>query len=475
MNWSKIGRLLGIIEEKKCKKQVPEDKYDYNHFDGVHSSVGETFKEGSVDNMKVYSAEDINVGNNGDMHIKDGIINVNKMSKNRLVIIILGVIIFYLSMNNIATVTHYLGKLVSFFSPFILGGAIAFIINVPMSKIENILFKKVKTNPRTRTEKIAKAVKRPISVLITLILVFGVIALALTGIVPQLVNTLESLADTLPKATDRLEHWVTNNGGKIHAVQDIMNKLNINLSSIGKELSDTAKEWATTLVNSSVNTVSNIVNGIVQFIIGLIFSIYVLMQKEKLGRQGKQVIYASFREKTADKIMFILGMSQDIFKGFISGQCVDAIVNGVLFFIAMTIFGFPYAVMISIVIGFMALIPIIGSVIGASIGTILILIVQPSQAMYFLIMYVVIQQIDGNIIYPQIAGNNVGLPSIWVLMAVTVGGSMIGVLGMVLFIPIASILYQLTRYFVLRKLSEKSVSRQKWEEPLDLDIKVLDK
>lgn len=199
------------------------------------------------------------------------------------------------------------------------------------------------------------------------------------------------------------------------------------------------------------------------------------MQKEKLGRQGKQVIYASFREKTADKIMFILGMSQDIFKGFISGQCVDAIVNGVLFFIAMTIFGFPYAVMISIVIGFMALIPIIGSVIGASIGTILILIVQPSQAMYFLIMYVVIQQIDGNIIYPQIAGNNVGLPSIWVLMAVTVGGSMIGVLGMVLFIPIASILYQLTRYFVLRKLSEKSVSRQKWEEPLDLDIKVLDK
>lgn len=475
MNWSKIVTFLGVIKEKKRRGKTSGYRYNYDYSGGINPRANDIFEADQVDDMKVFSAEDINVENNGRMHIKDGIVNVNKLSKNRLIIIILGLIVFYLSMNNIATVTDYFGRVISFFSPFILGAAIAFVINVPMAKIENFLFRKVPTCPQSAAGKVANAVKRPVSVLITLVLVFGVIALALTGIVPQLATTLESLADTLPKATNRLEHWVMSNGGKINAVQDIMNKLNINLDSIGKELSDTAKGCATTLVNSSVNTVSSIVNGIVQFIIGLIFSIYVLMQKEKLGRQGKQVIYAAFKEKSADKIMFVLGMTQDVFKGFISGQCVDAIVNGVLFFIAMTIFGFPYAIMISIVIGFMALIPIIGSVIGATIGTILILIVQPSQAFYFLIMYVLIQQIDGNIIYPQIAGNNVGLPSIWVLMAVTVGGSMMGVLGMVLFIPIASVLYQLTRYFVLRKLSEKSVSRKKWEEPLDLDINVLDK
>ena len=254
-----------------------------------------------------------------------------------------------------------------------------------------------------------------------------------------------------------------------------MNKVDIDLDSVGRELANTAKGWAAAMLDSGFSTVSNIVNGVFEFVIGLVFAIYILLQKEKLGRQGKQVVYASFAEKTADKIMYITGMTRDVFKGFISGQCVDGIINAILFFIILTILGIPYAVMLSIFTGFMAMIPIIGSFIGAGVGVIIVLIMDPSQVLYFIILYIVVQQLDGNVIYPLIAGNSMGLPSIWVLMAVTVGGSMMGILGMILFIPICSVLYQLTRHYVLRRLDDNDVDKEKWEKPLELDADVLDK
>ena len=344
-----------------------------------------------------------------------------------------------------------------------------------MTKIEGFLFKKVPKNPKTRLQKCAKALKRPVSMLIALLLVFGAIVVAGIIIVPQVASGLESLADALPGAMNRLENWISLNANKIDAVENLMNKVDIDLDSVGRELANTAKGWAAAMLDSGFSTVSNIVNGVFEFVIGLVFAIYILLQKEKLGRQGKQVVYASFAEKTADKIMYITGMTRDVFKGFISGQCVDGIINAILFFIILTILGIPYAVMLSIFTGFMAMIPIIGSFIGAGVGVIIVLIMDPSQVLYFIILYIVVQQLDGNVIYPLIAGNSMGLPSIWVLMAVTVGGSMMGILGMILFIPICSVLYQLTRHYVLRRLDDNDVDKEKWEKPLELDADVLDK
>ena len=450
MNWSKLARVLGIEEdEKKPNNNVVDEEAPSVKVKGKSSDT--------------------------TVNIEESVVHVNKFSIKKIILIMLGLIIFYLAIKNIAVVTSYIGTFISYFTPFILGAALAFVINVPMTKIEGFLFKKVPEDPKTRLQKCASALKRPVSMLIALILVFGVIVLAGVIIVPQVASGLESLAAALPGAMDRLQEWIDSNAHKINVVENLMNKVDIDLDSVGRELANTAKGWATAILDSGFSTVSNIVNGIFQFVIGLVFAIYILLQKEKLGRQGKQIVYAAFSEKTADKIMYITGMTRDVFKGFISGQCVDGIINAILFFIILTILGIPYAVMLSIFSGFMAMIPIIGSFIGAGVGVIIVLIMDPSQVLYFIIMYIIVQQIDGNVIYPLIAGNSMGLPSIWVLMAVTVGGSMMGILGMILFIPICSVLYKLTRHYVLRRLKDNDVPDEKWEKPLELDEDVLDK
>lgn len=454
MNWSRLARVLGIEENDNDLSS----KASNNNPKGEPKVVD--VKEKSRDKT---------------INIEESVVHVNKFSIKKIIMIALGLIIFYLAIKNIAVVISYIGTFISFFTPFILGAALAFIINVPMTKIEGFLFKKVPENPKTRLQRCAKTLKRPVSMLIALVLVFGVIVIAGIIIVPQVASGLESLAEALPGAMDRLQDWISTNANKIDIVENLMNKIDIDLDSVGRELANTAKGWATAILDSGFSTVSNIVNGIFEFVIGLVFAIYILLQKEKLGRQGKQIVYATFTEKTADKIMYITGMTRDVFKGFISGQCVDGIINAILFFIILTILGIPYAVMLSIFSGFMAMIPIIGSFIGAGVGVIIVLIMDPSQVLYFIIMYIIVQQIDGNVIYPLIAGNSMGLPSIWVLMAVTVGGSMMGILGMILFIPICSVLYKLTRHYVLRRLKDNDVPEEKWEKPLQLDADVLDK
>lgn len=454
MNWSRLARVLGIEENDNDLSS----KASNNNPKGEPKVVD--VKEKSRDKT---------------INIEESVVHVNKFSIKKIIMIALGLIIFYLAIKNIAVVISYIGTFISFFTPFILGAALAFIINVPMTKIEGFLFKKVPENPKTRLQRCAKTLKRPVSMLIALVLVFGVIVIAGIIIVPQVASGLESLAEALPGAMDRLQDWISKNANKIDIVENLMNKIDIDLDSVGRELANTAKGWATAMLDSGFSTVSNIVNGIFEFVIGLVFAIYILLQKEKLGRQGKQIVYATFTEKTADKIMYITGMTRDVFKGFISGQCVDGIINAILFFIILTILGIPYAVMLSIFSGFMAMIPIIGSFIGAGVGVIIVLIMDPSQVLYFIIMYIIVQQIDGNVIYPLIAGNSMGLPSIWVLMAVTVGGSMMGILGMILFIPICSVLYKLTRHYVLRRLKDNDVPEEKWEKPLQLDADVLDK
>lgn len=454
MNWSRLARVLGIEEND-------------NDLSSKASNNNPKGEPKVVDVQEKSRDKTIN--------IEESVVHVNKFSIKKIIMIALGLIIFYLAIKNIAVVISYIGTFISFFTPFILGAALAFIINVPMTKIEGFLFKKVPENPKTRLQRCAKTLKRPVSMLIALVLVFGVIVIAGIIIVPQVASGLESLAEALPGAMDRLQDWISTNANKIDVVENLMNKIDIDLDSVGRELANTAKGWATAILDSGFSTVSNIVNGIFEFVIGLVFAIYILLQKEKLGRQGKQIVYATFTEKTADKIMYITGMTRDVFKGFISGQCVDGIINAILFFIILTILGIPYAVMLSIFSGFMAMIPIIGSFIGAGVGVIIVLIMDPSQVLYFIIMYIIVQQIDGNVIYPLIAGNSMGLPSIWVLMAVTVGGSMMGILGMILFIPICSVLYQLTRHYVLRRLDDNDVDKEKWEKPLQLDADVLDK
>ena len=220
---------------------------------------------------------------------------------------------------------------------------------------------------------------------------------------------------------------------------------------------------ATNVISSTFNAAASVVNGTINFFLGLIFAFYLLSQKEKLMVQTKRFLYAFFPEKKMDSILRVGSLANKTFSNFISGQCTEAVILGVLCFIGMSVFRFPYALMISVLVGFMSLIPIFGAFIGVAIGAFLILMVSPLKALWFVVFFIVLQQVEGNLIYPRVVGNSIGLPAIWVLVAVIVGGSAMGILGMILFIPLCSVLYALLREAVPKKLSEKGLERNETE------------
>ena len=206
---------------------------------------------------------------------------------------------------------------------------------------------------------------------------------------------------------------------------------------------------------------SSIVSGIVDFFIGFIFAIYVLAQREKLSRQVKMILYAALPEAAADYLCRVGALACRVFSNFFSGQCLEACILGFLFVIAMTIFRMPYAVLVGVLVAFTALIPMFGAFIGCALGAFLILMQNPIQALWFIVMFIVIQQLEGNLIYPKVVGNSVGLPSIWVLAAVTLGGSTMGVLGMLIMIPLCSVAYSLLRESVYGRLKKRGIDREK--------------
>lgn len=379
----------------------------------------------------------------------------NKKNIKIIAIILFGGILFNWILQHLDLVGGMLGTLVGLIFPFVLGAVIAFIINVPMSQIEGRIFRK--------KDKF-KAIRRPISYFITLILVTGVLSIALYIIIPELANTMQLLAKQIPPALDAAQTFIESKLEYISVLQGYADKISFDWEGLARKAVVMLQNGASSMIDSGVGAVSGIVNGILSFLIGFVFSVYLLLQKEKLSGQCKQIIYALMSEKAADKTIYVLSMANRTFSRFLSGQCLEAIILGTLFFIAMTIFKMPYAVLISVVISLSALIPIVGAFFGCFIGVVLILIIDPWKAFMFLILFLVLQQVEGNLIYPQVVGNSVGLPSIWVLVAVTLGGKLMGVTGMLVFIPLSSVCYALFRTFVKETLKEKHVDQGKWLE-----------
>ena len=340
--------------------------------------------------------------------------------------------------------------------PFLVGGAIAFVINVPMKSIERHLFAK--------NGKLAKW-RRPVAYLLTLALVIGIITLALVVVIPELGNTISMIVQQVPVAVKAVQKWLTDLPDSYPALAPAVAELNIDWSSLADSIVTFVQNFAAGVVSSGVGIFSGIVSGVVTFVIAFTFSIYVLFQKERLARQAKQILYAVFPEKTTEKILSVAALSNQVFSSFLSGQCVEAVILGTLFVITMSILGMPYAMLTGIVIAITALIPIFGAFIGCVIGMLLIVMVDPVQAVWFLVLFLVLQQIEGNLIYPHVVGNSVGLPSIWVLVAVTVGGNMFGILGILVFIPLCSVLYALFAMFVKKRLREREIPESRWNVP----------
>ena len=377
----------------------------------------------------------------------------NKQTVKNCLLIICGGVLFYSVLQHLRGVAAVFGALLSLLAPFLLGGAIAFVLNVPMRAIERGLFP---------LEKRGKGFRRPLALLVTLLAVVGVLTLASSVIAPGIVDAVSSIAAQLPAAVDRVAEWLTELEGYLPMLEESITALDLNWSTLSAKAVSMVKSFGTSLVSAGGGIIGGLVSGVSTFVIGLVFAFYVLMQKEKLGRQVRQIFYALLPERRADQLLGITRLASRTFSSFLSGQCLEACILGTLFVVAMSIFRMPYALLVGVLIALTALIPIVGAFIGCAVGALLIAVTDPFKALMFIILFLVLQQVEGNLIYPHVVGSSVGLPSIWVLAAVTLGGKLMGIAGMLFFIPLCSVIYAIIRGFVKERLEMRGVSDEKW-------------
>lgn len=390
---------------------------------------------------------------------------------------ILGIVAFAILLNWGLKNTDFIGKivglLIGLILPFLIGGALAFVINVPMHFLERVLFE----NPHQRKLKAAKGkavqepflykAKRPLSLMLSLILVIGVLFIGAFLIVPEIANNVTMIVSSFKAFPEKLHQWSLELMNWMPQVaiwlENIDFNLNVNWQETIMNMVGFLQNGAGNVLSTTFNIAASIFSGIVTGFLAIVFSFYLLMNKEKLIGQLKQVCYAVLKEEHADYLVQVGKLINRTFSNFLSGQCIEAVILGSLFFVTMSILRFPYALIISVLIAFTALIPVFGAFIGCVIGAFLILMVDPLRALWFIVLFLCLQQFEGNVIYPKVVGGSVGLPAIWVLVAVTLGGSLMGVLGILISIPMLSVIYSLIRESVKKKLNKKRIATDKWK------------
>jgi len=361
-----------------------------------------------------------------------------------LSVITFTVVLIYL-VNHTSVIAYLLRRLIALILPFLIGCGIAFVINIIMKSIEDGLFKK-------KSSKLYKY-KRPISMVLSYVLAVLVLVLVLFVVVPEVGETISKIRDKLPGFVDRTKVWILQYTTKYPEITAAINDIEINWEEVGIFM----KDGGSTLLSTTVNIFSSIVSAIVNVFIGIVFSMYILAQKEKLGRQTKMLVYAMFKENTADEIMVFGKIANTTFSKFFACQFREGIILGGMFVVAMSLFGFPYPLTVGVLMAFTALIPVFGAFIGGFIGAFLILVDNPAYVIWFVVLFFALQFIENYFIYPRLVGGDIGLGAIWVLLAVLVGGDLMGVMGMFLFIPLVSVLYAYLRSLVIRKLKYKKI------------------
>lgn len=348
--------------------------------------------------------------------------------------------------------------------PFVLGLCIAYILSIPMRFVERILFSEKKKVLRPFVKKI----KRPISLFITIILVLSVIGIVMFIVVPELISTGETLYNTIPDAMNDIQVEIKLLIDKYPFLKEHV-EFKFDWNSLTNTIVDFIQNDLINTLSSTMQVARKFVGTLIDILIALFFSIYVLLQKEQLSRQVKAVLSAFLKESTKAAVVRIARLADSTFASFFSGQCIEAVILGTLFVIAMTIFGFPYAVLVGVLIAFTALVPLFGPLIGCAISAFLIFTTNPVQAFWFIVLFFALQLLEENLIYPHVVGNAVGLPPIWVLAAVTIGGALFGIVGMLFFIPLTSVLYVLFREWVHARNSEKEKLEQAQAEIAESD------
>ncbi len=379
---------------------------------------------------------------------------IGKKELRNILMFVLAAIVFYWVLHETDRVKAILGSFMSIFAPFLFGGIIAFILNVPVRFFEKRLH-------FIKHEKVL----RVSAVLATLLSVVLVIAAVVLLLIPQINKTIHTLMEQLPHFFQRVNEEVNDLLLRYPEIRDLLqlegNEGQIEWMKIVEKVMAFLETSISGILNGAVSLVSSFASAVFNMVVSVVFSFYCLTQKETLARIGRKLLYATVKEKWADEVVRVARMTNTVFSNFLTGQCLEAIILGLLFVPAMALLRMPYIPLICVVIAVTALVPLVGAFVGCVLGAFFIMVNDPMQAVVFVLMFLVIQQIEGNLIYPRVVGKSIGLPGMWVLLAVAVGGGLMGIPGMLLFVPMASVIYTLLEEYTVRRLAAKEIPEEK--------------
>lgn len=389
--------------------------------------------------------------------------NLDKRNMRRIMLIVAFGIVLFIGLMRLPSIMMAIGAVFAVLSPIILGFCMAFVLNIIMNLFEKKVFAFMKRSKSCFARKLC----RPISLIFTFVLAFGIITLVLVIIIPQVADAVDMVADKLPHYAKELFVWVEKLLSDNNISMETMSDLEFDWNSMVNKALDILRKSSSTIADSTINIAAGVFSGLMETVIALIISIYVLMRKESIGDITRKAVTAYFPQKAKDSIFKIASLSYKAFSQFIKGQGIEACILGTLCFIGMKIFKFPYAGTVGVLVGVTALIPIFGAWIGGGLSAFLILMVDPMKALFFLIYLLVLQQIENNLIYPRVVGESIGLPGLLVLVAVIIGNSLTGVVGILISVPLCSILYTLLKEGIDQRLNKQKPELGKSEEGIE--------
>lgn len=345
--------------------------------------------------------------------------------------------------------------ILSILMPFILGFSVAFIVNLLLRPVERGWDRVF----RGKESRWLKKLKRSISIFFSLAIITTAFFVLLFIVLPEVAGTFVLVADALPQYAAHVETWWEQLADSLESYGVVLPQIDVNFDDLGRMVSDWFTEQGPALLGKTLGFTSLFAVGVFRVIVGLVFSLYVLAEKERLIEQIQRVLHAFLPEEQANGVVEVGDLANTTFAKFVTGQLTDAFIVGVLCYIGMLVLAIPHAGAVSVLVGATTIIPVIGVLFGTAVGALLILVVDPMKALWFVVFIIILQQLESNYIYPKVVGKSIGLPGIWVLAAVTIGGITFGVLGMLLAVPIASVLYALLRRTVNRRLEGKALGR----------------
>ena len=372
--------------------------------------------------------------------------------------------VFILAVINWSYLVQTVTMIWSVIFPLILGGMIAFVLNLLMTWIEKYLYPNAKN-------KYLKASRRPVAIILAILVVCLVIAATVVIVLPQLASAIMTLIEVVPETIENLTNWFNNQDALVPLVNDLANKANIDWNSIFTNVASGINNVASSLATTSVSVLTTSVGAVTNIFLGILFAIYILFSKEKLAKQVERLLTVYVRDDIHQLIENVARVANETFSKFISGMVIEAIILGALVTAGLFILQVPYAAMLGVLQGVMALIPIIGAFLSGAVGVVILLALNPTYAVVYLIFVFFVQQLEGDLIYPRVVGDSIGLPSMWVLFAVTVGGGLMGIPGMLIGVPFLASIYKIIKIDVAYR---ERMIQQTGDQDIEQNVRFLE-